>query len=164
MDQLRAVELYLNDAGKERKDVMVTLLNLANFCDTAAELLVWIESRNDMDEYENQCLSSYHAQSPIRRLKKIAECVPSSGARYMTDAEALNWICTEFGFDRSKVTILHEIDAQEITRHNHCRASGRKIDRRPIYCATDYHYIRFNVGRGEWQWEAWNGHIRPFWD
>lgn len=96
--------------------------------------------------------------------EKLAGCIPSGSARYMTDDEALDWICTEFGFDRSKVSILHEIDAQEINRHGHCRASGEKIDRRPIYCATDYHYIRFNVGRGEWQWEAWNGQIRPFWD
>lgn len=95
---------------------------------------------------------------------KLAECIHSGAARYMTDDEALDWICCEFGFDRSKVTILHEIDEQEINRHNHCRASGRKIDRRPIYCATDYHYIRFNVGRGEWQWEAWDGGMRPFYD
>lgn len=69
----------------------------------------------------------------------------------MTDDEALDWICREFGFDCSQVTILHEIDEQEINRHKHCRASGRKIDRRPVYCATDYHYIRFNARRGAWQ-------------
>lgn len=96
--------------------------------------------------------------------EELASCVSSGAARYLTDAEALDWICTEFGFDRSMVTILHEIDAQEINRHNHCRPSGKKIDRRPVYCATDYHYIRFNTGHGEWQWETWNGQIRPFWN
>lgn len=95
---------------------------------------------------------------------ELAKCVPLGSARYMTDEEALDWVCSEFGFERSRVTILHEIDEQEINRHNHCRASGRKIDRRPIYCATDYNYIRFNAGCGEWQWEAWNGRIRPFYD
>ena len=94
----------------------------------------------------------------------LAGCIPSGAAHYMTDDEALEWICTEFGFDRSKVTILHEIDEQEINRHHQCRPTGRKIDRRPIYYATDYHYIRFNVGRGAWQWEAWNGGLRPFYD
>jgi len=93
----------------------------------------------------------------------LAESVPGA-ARYMTDEEALNWVCNEFGFDRSKVTILHEIDEYEVNRHHQLRRTGKKIDRRPIYCATDYHYIRFNVGRGAWQWEAWNGQIRPFWD
>ena len=94
----------------------------------------------------------------------LAESIPGGAARYMTDAEALDWVCWEFGFDRSQVTILHEIDEQEINRHNRCRASGRKIDRRPVYCATDYHYIRFNAGGGAWQWEAWNGQLRPFYD
>ena len=95
---------------------------------------------------------------------ELAKCVDSGSARYMTDDEALDWVCREFGFDRSQVTILHEIDEQEINRHNLCRASGRKIDRRPVYCATDYHYIRFNAGCGAWQWEVWNGQIRPFYD
>ena len=31
--------------------------------------------------------------------------------------------------------------------------------------ATDYHYIWFNVGRGNgWMWEAWNGQLRPFYN
>lgn len=95
---------------------------------------------------------------------ELVKGIAGGSARYMTDDEALDWVCQEFGFDRSQVTILHEIDEQEINRHNLCRASGRKIDRRPVYCATDYHYIRFNAGRGAWQWEAWNGQMRPFWD
>ena len=92
----------------------------------------------------------------------LAESVPGGAARYMTDAEALDWVCSEFGVDRSKVTILHEIDEYEVNRHHRLRRTGKKIDRRPVYCATDYHYIRFNVGRN-W-WECWNGQIRPFYD
>lgn len=95
---------------------------------------------------------------------ELAKGVSNGFARYMTDDEALDWVCDEFGFDRSQVTILHEIDEKEINRHNYCRSSGRKLDRRPVYCASDYHYIRFNAGNGAWQWEAWNGHIRPFYD
>lgn len=93
---------------------------------------------------------------------ELAESIPSGAAHYMTDAEALDWICSEFGFDRSKVMILHEIDEYEINRNHQLRRTGKKIDRRPVYCATDYHYIRFNVGRN-W-WECWNGQLRPFYD
>ena len=92
----------------------------------------------------------------------LAESVPGGAAHYMTDAEALDWVCSEFGFDRSKVMILHEIDEYEINRNHQLRRTGKKIDRRPVYCATDYHYIRFNVGRN-W-WECWNGQLRPFYD
>ena len=96
---------------------------------------------------------------------ELASSVPSEAAHYMTDDEALDWICDEFGFDHNKVTILHEIDEYEINRHRQLRRTGKKIDRRPIYCATDYHYIRFNVGRGTgWMWECWNGQLRPFYD
>ena len=93
---------------------------------------------------------------------ELAESVPGGAARYMTDAEALDWVCSEFGFDRSKVTILHEVNEYEINRHRQLRRTGKKIDRRPVYCATDYHYIRFNVGRN-W-WECWNDQLRPFYD
>ena len=95
---------------------------------------------------------------------ELAESISSGAAHYMTDDEALDWICREFGFDRSSVTILHNISGQEINRHNHIRATKERIDRRPIYYASDYHYIRFNAGYGEWQWEVWNGQMRPFWD
>jgi hypothetical protein len=78
----------------------------------------------------------------------------------MTDEEAIEWICSEFDFDPSKITIIHEIDAEEANRHHQCRKTGAKIDRRPIYCATDYHYIRFNTSR--WYYEVWNDQLRPF--
>lgn len=72
-DELRAVDRYLNDAGKERKAVMETLLDFANYCDTASELLEWIESREGMNRHDSEQLSSIYACSPIRRLKKIVE-------------------------------------------------------------------------------------------
>jgi hypothetical protein len=93
--------------------------------------------------------------------EKLASSVPN-GAHYMTDEEAKDWICDEFDFDRDKITIIHEIDEEEINRHHQCRNTGKKIDRRPIYCATDYHYIRFNTSR--WYYEIWNDDLRPFYD
>lgn len=91
--------------------------------------------------------------------EKLASSVPN-GAHYMTDDEAKDWICSEFDFDRNKITILHEIDEFEINRHHQLRKTDRKIDRRPVYCATDYHYIRFNTSR--WYYEVWNDSLRPF--
>lgn len=58
--------------------------------------------------------------------------------------------------------IQHEIDEYEINRHHQLRKTGKKIDRRPVYCATDYHYIRFNTSR--WYYEVWNDQLRPFYD
>lgn len=93
--------------------------------------------------------------------ERLASSVPNS-AHYMTDEEAKDWICDEFDFDRNKITILHEVDEEEVNRHHQCRKTGRKIDRRPVYCATDYHYIRFNTRN--WYYEVWNDQLRPFFD
>lgn len=93
--------------------------------------------------------------------ERLASGIPN-GAYYMTDEETKDWICSEFDFDRNKITILHEVDEEEVNRHHQCRKTGRKIDRRPIYCATDYHYIRFNTSR--WYYEVWNDNLCPFYD
>ncbi|MBW7573161.1 hypothetical protein [Caproiciproducens faecalis] len=93
--------------------------------------------------------------------ERLASSVPNT-AYYMTDEEAKDWICSEFDFDRDKITILHEIDEYEINRHRQVRKTGRKIDRRPVYCATDYHYIRFNTSH--WYYEVWNDTLCPFYD
>jgi len=93
--------------------------------------------------------------------ERLASSVPNA-AYYMTDEEAKDWICSEFDFDRDKIIILHEIDEYEINRHRQLRKTGRKIDRRPVYCATDYHYIRFNTSR--WYYEVWNDTLCPFYD
>ena len=93
--------------------------------------------------------------------ERLASSVPN-GAHYMTDEEAKDWICDEFDFDRNKITIIHEIDEEEVNRHHQCRNTDKKIDRRPVYCATDYHYIRFNTSR--WYYEIWNDTLCPFFD
>jgi uncharacterized small protein (DUF1192 family) len=95
--------------------------------------------------------------------EKLAEgAADGKCAHYMTDEEAKDWICSEFDFDPAKVTILHEIDEEEVNRHHQCRKTGKKIDRRPVYCATDYHYIRFNTRN--WYYEVWNDTLCPFFD
>ena len=94
---------------------------------------------------------------------KLAEgAADGKCSHYMTDEEAIQWICDEFDFDPLKVIILHEVDEYEVNRHNQLRRTGRKIDRRPVYSATDYHYIRFNTSR--WYYECWNDSLRPFFD
>lgn len=111
-------------------------------------------------EWKPYEMSGNVSQADYEKLADGAEAGKCS--HYMTDAEAIAWICDEFDFDPSKITILHEIDEYEINRHHQLRKTGKKIDRRPVYCATDYHYIRFNTSR--WYYEVWNDQLRPFYD
>lgn len=106
--------------------------------------------------------SPYESEHNVKQVdyKELVKGVANGGAHYMTDAEAVEWIRSLFDFDPSKITILHEIDEEEINRHRQCRKTGTKVDRRPVYCATDYHYIRFNTRH--WCYEVWNDRLLPF--
>lgn len=147
----RAVDMAILKAGQEhtteltRRDIQI------------AKLEKELEREKEWKPHE---ISGNVPQADYERLAQGAESGRCS--HYMTDAEAIAWICDEFDFDPSKITILHEIDEYEINRHQQLRKTGRKIDRRPVYCATDYHYIRFNTSR--WFYEVWNGSLRPFYD
>lgn len=131
------------------------------------EVIAGLRQRNDAlrlqleKEQEWRPYASEHnvAQSDYARL---AACAAGEGAsaRYMSDDEAKDWLYREFGFARERVTILHEVDAEEVNRHGQVRKTGRTLDRRPVYDATDYHYIRFDTPH--WKHEVWNGMLRPF--
>ena len=86
----------------------------------------------------------------------------TGGTRVLNDDAAADIIASEFGFARDKIEILHEVELEEINRHNMIRKTGRKAERLPLYFSTDWNYIRFNVCG--WYYEMKNGHLRQFWD
>ncbi len=157
-----------NDGGIAEK--IQHKVNMANFKEgrehTAKIARRDIEIERLKKELEReQEWKPYEMEQNIKQsdYEKLAEGVADGKwAHYMTDEEAKDWICGEFDFDRDKITILQEIDEYDINRHRQLRKTGRKIDRRPIYCATDYHYIRFNTSR--WYYEVWNDTLCPFYD
>lgn len=83
----------------------------------------------------------------------------AGGTRILTDDEARQLIVDEFGFEPTKITILHSVYKEEISRHRHCRRIG-EINRPPVYNATDWNYIRFDCAN--WHYEMNNGSLRPF--
>lgn len=116
-----------------------------------------LEQGQDWKPYESP---NNVSQADYERLARGAE--NGNSCHYMTDDEAVQWICSEFDFVPEAVTVIHEVDEYEINCYRQLRRTGRKIDRRPVYCATDYHYIRFNTSR--WYYEVWNGQLRPFYE
>lgn len=76
-----------------------------------------------------------------------------------SDEEAKAWICDDFGFDPDKVTILHTVPVYEINRHGQLRKTG-EADRSPLYCATDWNYVRFDCAR--MTYELFKGELRFF--
>ena len=63
---------YLNEKGLERYKVFAMLENLAAFCETAEDLLKWIDSKEGFNKYDIASIESGYAANPISRLRKIA--------------------------------------------------------------------------------------------
>ena len=71
--KLREVLQYLNESGKRRYDAYNTLSWLAQFYETAGQLIEVIDSKKDLNEREIADLETIPASLPIKALRKIAE-------------------------------------------------------------------------------------------
>jgi hypothetical protein len=90
------------------------------------------------------------------------EKLEAAGARELSDDEAADMIAEEFGFDRSKIQIVHEVKKWEINRHRRCRTVGM-IPRKALFEAWDWNYIVFNVrGNVTHGYEMHNGELQLY--
>lgn len=80
----------------------------------------------------------------------------TSSGKVMTDDEAKKWISDEFGFAPDKIRIHREMKTFEINRHSMLREIG-KVNREPLYEATDWYYVFFSVCGFEY--EAYDGNL-----
>lgn len=80
----------------------------------------------------------------------------------LSDEKAAELIANEFGFSLDRITIIREVGKYEISRHNRLRRVDT-VERLPMYNATDWNYIRFNVrGNVTMSYEMYNGELRMF--
>lgn len=87
----------------------------------------------------------------------------AAGAKVMDDDEAADMIAEEFGFERSRITIIHEVPKEEVNRRGAIRKAG-VFHRESLYEATDWNYIRFDVrGNVTMAYEMCDGEIQIFW-
>ena len=118
-----------------------------------ASLKADLEKEEEWQPYEDEHNVS---QAEYEKLEK-------AGARVLTDEEAADMIASEFGFDRSKIVIIHEVKKWEINRHRRCRAVGT-IQRKALFDAWDWNYIVFNVrGNVTHGYEMHNGELQQYW-
>ena len=62
----------------------------------------------------------------------------------LTDAEAILLINKDFGFEASKIEILHEAEV-DATEPGARYVTIEKASRPPMHAASDWNYVRFNV-------------------
>ena len=83
--------------------------------------------------------------------------------RELSDEEAKDLIAKEFGFDRDKIQIVHEVVTYEVNRHHQLRKTGT-IPRKALFNVWDWNYIVFNVqGNVTMGWEMHNGELKQYW-
>ena len=104
----------------------------------------------------------YESEQNVRQAdyEKLAS---AGDTKELTDEEAADMIASEFGFDRSKIVIVHEVVKEEINRHRQCRRVGT-IPRKALFNAWDWNYIVFNIrGNCTMGYEMYNGQLRMYW-
>lgn len=80
----------------------------------------------------------------------------------LSDEKAAELIANEFGFAPDRIKIIREVGKYEISRHNRLRKVGA-VERLPMYNATDWNYVRFNVrGNVTMCYEMFNGELRMY--
>jgi hypothetical protein len=112
----------------------------------------------------------------IKELEGMIAAVPPIGTRMpqedyielekstfrsiLANEEAILLINSSCGFEASKIEILHEGEIDD-TESGSRSIKIKKVLRAPIYNATDWNYIRFNVhcSGGEWYYEFINGEL-----
>ena len=81
----------------------------------------------------------------------------AAGTTQMTLKDACALVCEQFGFDAGKVNVEETAELQMYVGACSTKPSGAYIPRRPLYNATDWHYIRFRVCGI--LWECVNDHL-----
>lgn len=89
----------------------------------------------------------------------------AKSGKLMSDEEAIEWVVQETGFARERINILHEVCEEEVNRHHQIRKTGKMIDRRPVYDATDWNYVLFSVRANVTSYyELYNDELRIYWN
>ena len=72
--KLYDVHQYLNEKGRTRYYAYRNLYDLAVFCSSAAELIEWIDSKEELEDHVVKSLSlEGPAARPIGKLRRLAE-------------------------------------------------------------------------------------------
>lgn len=77
----------------------------------------------------------------------------------LSEEEAKQMIHRLFGFETGKIEIVTSVPVYEINRHRQLRVAGHE-ERRPLYNATDWNYIRFDCCG--MSYEFYNDNLRFF--
>lgn len=111
-----------------------------------------LDKEQEWEPYENSAMDD-------KRYEALAKV-----GRKMSDEEAQELIADEFGFQKDRILVLHNIGVfQQSQKKNRIRKMNAKA-RNPVYESTDWNYVRFNVRtKGlTWMYEMVNGELKQW--
>lgn len=94
----------------------------------------------------------------------LACCTGDHGDPHvMSEDEARQLVAEEFGFNPERIEIITTVHTYEVNKHHQLRKAAT-FTRQPLYDATDWNYVRFNVrGAGcTWTYEMVNGELETY--
>ena len=94
----------------------------------------------------------------------LESCTGNHGAPHvMSEGEARMLVAEEFGFNPERIEIITTVHTYEVNKYRRLRKAGI-YTRQPLYNATDWNYVRFNVrGAGcTWMYEMVNGELETY--
>ena len=94
----------------------------------------------------------------------MASCTGDHGdPRVMSEIEAKQLVAEEFGFNPERIEIVTTVHTYEVNKYHQLRKAAA-YTRQPLYDATDWNYVCFNVrGAGAtWCYEMVNGELRTY--
>lgn len=94
----------------------------------------------------------------------LANCTVWSGDPHIMNVEeAKQLVAEEFGFAMDRIEIITTVHTYEVNKHQQLRKAAA-YTRQPLYDATDWNYVRFNVrGAGcTWSYEMVNGELETY--
>lgn len=148
--RLETINRLRSEKTETEKNLMRTIREKD---DQIARLEADMEKEQEWQPFEDEHNAS---QAEYEKLEK-------AGARELSDEEAADMIADEFGFDRSKIVIVHEVARTEISRHRRIRKAG-VFERKALFEAWDWNYIVFNVrGNVTHGYEMRNGELQQYW-
>lgn len=75
----------------------------------------------------------------------LASCTGDHGDPHvMSEDEARQLVAEEFGFNPERIEIITTVHTYEVNKHCQLRKAAA-YTRQPLYDATDWNYVRFNV-------------------
>ncbi len=94
----------------------------------------------------------------------LESCTGHNGDPHvMSEGEARQLVAEEFGFDPERIEIVTTVHTYEVNKYHQLRKAAA-YTRQPLYDATDYNYVRFNVrcAGAVWTYEMVNGELETY--